>query len=358
MLNQKQQMLTEPIKRYLIQTVAKSGMEPKRLDNEPELCKRFSVSRPTVHKAVEELVELGYLQHLPKRRGIYSNPAYVSLVPYSIGIVSDRGNCSYFSYFSSRILGAFLSHLGDLKAITTFLVLNRDPEAAAEEILNSGLDAIYWNIPGPCYYPVIEKLIEHKIAVAAIGSCTDAAKLRPASNFLSPDFSYLGECRAAFFLRRKCSNLVYCGNPGPTFDNFKKCLKNDKINFPDSHLINDSEPMSKLIQILKSESVDGLICDGNKDQHNRVLTTLEKYQPDLPVLLSYGLDLERLKKDYPSLSLFSLLPKTDLKQLDEIGHSAADHIREMLLFKRSYRFGNESFRNHITLEQAKSKLTR
>lgn len=347
MMNQKQQMLTEPVKRFLIQAVAKSGPKPERLCSELELCERFSVCRPTVHKAVEELLEIGYLLHLPKRRGIFSNPAYVSVVPYSIGIVGERGNCSYFNYYSSRILGSFLSHLGDLKAMTTFLILNRNPEQAAEEILKSGLDAILWNNPDECYYPVIEKLIDRKIAVAAIGSYTNAAKPLTAANSLSPDFRYQGQCRAEFFLHRGCSNPVYCGNPGPTYDGFKECLKTHKIIFKDTHLINDSEPMSKLTRILESELVDGLICDGNKDQHNRVLKTLLNYRPKFPVLLSYGLDLEVLKKDYPSLSLFSLLPKTDLKQLDDMGRSAAGHIREMLLFKRNYRFVNESFKNNF-----------
>ena len=87
-MNQKQQMLTEPVKRFLIQAVAKSGPKPERLPNELELCKRFSVSRPTVHKAVEELIEIGYVQHLPGRRGIFSNPEYVQMAPFSIALRS------------------------------------------------------------------------------------------------------------------------------------------------------------------------------------------------------------------------------------------------------------------------------
>ncbi len=352
MMNQKQQMLTEPIKRFLIQLVAKSGpKQPERLPNELDLCERFSVCRPTVHKAVEELIEIGYVQHLPGRRGIFSNPEYVQMAPFSIGILGDNANCSYFGYPNSRILGAFLSHLGDLKANTSFLTLNRKPELAAVELLNSGLDAVFWNIPDPSYFPIIRKLIEQKIAVTAIGSYFNFLMPRPETNFLGSDYFYQGQCRAEFFLRRKCSNLVYCGNPGPICDGFKAKLKEHKIVFSDSRLINDSEPMSKLVRILKSQRVDGLVCDGNKNQHNRVLRTLLDYHPAFPILLSYGLDLEQLKKDYPALPLFSIMPKIDLKQLEQIGISAANHIREMLLFKRNYRFENEFVKQHFKIDQ-------
>ena len=350
-MNQKQQMLTEPVKRFLIQAVAKSGPQPERLPNELELCKRFSVSRPTVHKAVEELIEIGYLQHLPQRRGIFSNPEYVQMAPYSIGIISDRANCSYFGWPGTRILGSFLSHLGDLRAMTTFLTLDRKPERAAEEILNSGLDAVFWNIPDESYFPVIRKLIDRKIAVAAVGSYFNFLLPELETNFLSSDFFYHGQCRADFFLQRNRQSLVYCGNPGPIYDGFKARLKEHHIRFDDTHLINDSAPMSKLIRILENERMDGLICDGNKNQHNHVLKVLQKHQPDIPVLLSYGLDPDQLKKDYPDLQLFSILPKIDLKQLDEIGRSAAHHIREMLLFKRNYRFANESFKHHFDISQ-------
>ncbi len=351
MMNQKQQMLTEPIKRLLIQLVAKSGQKPERLPNELDLCKRFSVCRPTVHKAVEELIEIGYLQHLPGRRGIFSNPEYVQMAPFSIGILGDNATCSYFGYPNSRILGAFLSRLGDLKANTTFLTLNRKPELAEDELLNSGLDAVFWNIPGRSYFPIIKKLIEEKIAVVTVGSYFNFLLPKPETNFLGSDYFYQGQCRAEFFLRRKCPHLVYCGNPGPIYDGFKAKLKEHEITFSDSRLINDSEPMSKLVRILESQRVDGLVCDGNKNQHNHVLRTLLDYRPAFPILLSYGLDLEQLKKDYPVLPLFSIMPKIDLKQLEQIGTSAANHIREMLLFKRNYRFENEFVKQHFKINQ-------
>lgn len=350
MMNQKQQMLTEPIKRFLIQLVAKAGSRAERMPSELELCERFSVCRPTAHKAVEELVEYGYLQHLPNKRGGFSNPDYAQTVSFSIGVVSSLANCSHFGYPQSRILGSFLSHLGDLNAITSFLTLNKDPELAAEEILNGGLDAIFWNCPDANYFPVIEKLIENNIAVIMIGSYFNFQMMTPKSNFLSNDFFYQGECRAEFFLRRKAKNLLYCGNPGPTFEGFKSRLQEHGIIFDDAHILDDEEPMTTLETLLEKETFDGLICDGNKNQHNHVLKTLTKLGSRIPVLLSYGLDLEYLQKEYPNLQLFSIMPKMDLKQLTEMGVSAADHVREMLLSKKNYRFQNELFRHDFHLE--------
>ena len=45
------------------------------------------------------------------------------------------------------------------------------------------------------------------------------------------------------------------------------------------------------------------------------------------------------------------MPKIDLKQLEQIGISAANHIREMLMFKRNYRFENEFVKQHFKIDQ-------
>lgn len=345
-MKNKQQSLKEPIKRFLLHCVAKAGSQPERLPNELEIGVRFKVSRRTVHSAVADLLQIGYIQHLSGHRGLFSNPAYSSLVPYAIGVVSVCGNCTYLGYYQALVLSSFLSCLTVFKYTLSFMTLCGHPEQADVEIQNSGIDAIFWLLPEPDYYPAISRLLDNDFPVIPVTSLTDFRIPVPSDTYLGMDFRHIGRERAKFFLRHGCRNLVYCGFYGTVYEEFRSVLAAHSVPFLPSHHLPDTEAVLKdLPGLLSHERIDGLVCDGADDQHNQALRILSEcpYRNEICILLAIGLDHEQLQKDYTALRLHSLCPNLDRQLFRDIGRVAAQKLSQRLQSNTVRRFSPDLF---------------
>lgn len=341
---QRQMMLKEPIKRFLIQCVAKSGPEPELLMNELELCRKFNVSRITVHRAVEDLLRIGYIIHLPKRRGVFSNPKYAKFVPYSIGILSVSGNCSYVDSYNMVTLGSFLSELKKIKCMCSFITLNEPPEHVFDEIRNIGLDGIFWLTPEDCYIPAVNQLIESGFPIVTVTPNWADFK-RAQSNYVGIDYEYNCRGRAEYFIHQGCRNIVFCGQSTVMFNGFSRILKSKKIFHEELRFFNSEDVKKGLPALLDTGTFDGLFCEWENSLHYTVLDILNKhpYGPNIKVLLSNGLPEQELRDKYPMLQLHSLHSGVDQQVFMNIGRRSAQKMIEMLRDGKT-RFEPELFR--------------
>ena len=346
-MKNKQQLLTEPIKRFLIQCVAKAGPTPERLLNELELCERFSVSRRTAHKAVSDLLDLGCIQHLEGKRGIFSNPDYATVVPFSVGITGTYGNCSYMDMASTAILGEILRDSINTGFMTTFLTLNASPAEIHKELLSSGLDAVLWFQPAAEYLPAIQKAVmEMHFPILVIGNLSNGAARVLPFNTLNLDHSSVGEQYGEYYRNHpEYKNLLFCGRESITLERLQACfLKDSARDGRTLTLFTDSEDPAKLPWLLKEKKIDSLLCNGCNNLHHRVFKTLSALKtPSLySVLLSPGLRFTSLQKEYPLLTLHAIHKEKDPDLYSRIGNGSVRHLKRMLQ-RKEFCFENEYF---------------
>ncbi len=331
MVFRKQVLLTQPIKRFLIQCVAKSGPEPELLMNELELCKKFNVSRITAHRAVADLLKIGYLIQLPKRRGVFSNPAYSHAVPYSVGIIGTSGSCVYVDSYATVVLGAFLYELKKISCMTTFVTLDSSPEHAVEEIYNIGTDGIFWMGPEDFYVPAIDRMIDEGYPVVATTPAWSDF-VRAKSNYVGVDYEYSGFARGQYFVNRNCRRVLFCGASPSMFRGFGEALKPHGLFEPELRIMDSEEAEKVLPALLDAGTIDGIFCEWENSLHFTVLNILKDH-PDgrkVKLLLSNGLDESELRRKYPGLQIHCLHSGMDQELFMKIGKRAAQKMMGML----------------------------
>ncbi len=334
MAKQRQMMLKEPIKRFLIQCVAKSGPEPEPLMNELELCRKFNVSRITVHRAVEDLLKVGYIIHLPKRRGVFSNPQYAQLVPYSIGILSVCANCTYVDSYSKVVLAAFLNRIMKLNCMCTFLTLEQDPENIDSEIENIGLDGVFWMTPDDCYIPAVNRLIDKGFPIVSV-TPHNPNFTAPKGNYAGTDYEYSGFCRAEYFIKRGCRRVAFCGKSVSMYEKFVRRMTEAGV-FADGLHMEDSDAVNeRLPGILDEGKIDGLFCEWENSLHYTVLKILHEHPfgKSVKVLLSNGLSAPDSRSCFPGLQIDSLFDDIDYAHLTQVGKEAGKMMCRILASK-------------------------
>lgn len=330
MSNSKQILLTTQIKRFVLHRVIKAGIEPEQLMSELELCEKFSVSRVTVRRALEELIQAGYIMRIPKRRGYFSNPELSKSVPFCIGILSSLADYNVYDNVSAQILSGFLSCFDKLNSEISFVTLDPTyPEKASADIENMGLDAFLWIAPDEMWHETIESLLSRQYPLVVIASPFKADYDSPPNNCINFDFASIGVTRANYFIDQGCKNIIYCGLGNKTFQSFKNTLKSAGIEFDDSALIEEPEDLEKqLPPLLKTAAFDGLVSDG---PHRRIQTLAEiiKNHPEtagINILADRIPSLNELEKTYKNLKINTLGPKP----YQIAGKLAAEHILDLL----------------------------
>ena len=197
---------TEPVRRYLLHAVAKSGPEPERLLSERELAQKLRLSRVTVRRAIEELEESHFIIRRPGRKGAFTNPAMSSEVEHTIGVM-------IYQNYIGRIFSQFLSGLseelysmGDHYSMS--LIHNKrgicSPEDFAFEIENSGFDCLVWHMQTPEDVAVINLLLKHDFPVLTICNPNFPEWVHPDRNWFGLDTEVRPD---TVYCQRRCLDL-------------------------------------------------------------------------------------------------------------------------------------------------------
>lgn len=197
------------IRQYAIDLVAKSLNKEKKILSERELCELFGVTRPTVRKALKDLVDDDYLIIRPGL-GTYTNPVKAvngifSNNTFSIGIiVGDGKHILYDCYFGDVIVGA-LNYVNKHAGFFRLLNISAKGSKAVDEIMLMNLSGLIWIKPPIGMCDVCEKLESRGVSVITIG--------RSFNNIVdnvSIDYFHEGYAVAQYFLSKGLSNIV-CG---------------------------------------------------------------------------------------------------------------------------------------------------
>lgn len=190
------------IRQYAYDQARKHPGKEIKILSERELCKVFSVSRPTVRKALDELVSEDMLI-IHKGKGTFTNPSmsvfrelYLPSHKLSVGIVVSSGqNVVYDHFFWDMISGVgqvICDNFGDIRMVQTA----SDNEKLIEEIMLLQLDALIWIHPTEIRGSAIETLQSRGLPVMCVNRMIAGDNI----NYVSTDFYTAGKNAAKYLL--------------------------------------------------------------------------------------------------------------------------------------------------------------
>ncbi len=324
---------TEPVRRYLLQMIAKSGPEPERLISERDLAEKLRLSRVTVRRAIEELEEIQYIIRLPGRKGAFTNPAMSSMVDHCIGLVVSQ---NYIGQIFSQFIGGITNELYAQRYAYNFSLFNyrrNAPEDVAFELENSGYDCLVWHTQAPEDLEVIELLLEHDFPVLTICNPNYPEWGHPSRGWYGLDNDFAGRTLASYFIREQCGNIVYCSDNTVFLSSFRDELAKHGILLPDNNILQDENDLPTLL----ASGTDGLCCLQSQSQTKILLDLISRQEHGnkLKILLPPSMNSERHRKEYPNLHI--ILPDTDYyqRQCLALGEEVARGIIGVLNGKQS-----------------------
>ncbi|OGV48000.1 MAG: hypothetical protein A2017_02555 [Lentisphaerae bacterium GWF2_44_16] len=184
------------------------GVEVKIL-SERELCRIYNVSRPTVRKSLDELVDEKILI-IRKGQGTFTNPgafkeSYLPGNKLSVGIIVGTGkNVIYDRFFwgiISEVCKVICDGFGDVRL---FQAVN-DNEKTAEEFLLLNLDGLIWIHPTEERVQAIEMIQKGGLPVICVNRIPPGENI----NYVSTDFYAAGQNIAEYLLNKKHRKILF-----------------------------------------------------------------------------------------------------------------------------------------------------
>lgn len=135
------------IRKYVFSLAQRAGHEVRKLPSLSGLSKRFGVSRPTVVKALSELVREGELVSKPGI-GTFTNPRKINyssdvLARKSVGLLFGDGMVTFYDNYNGNILASLIKELVDIPLNLHLLNLSsRNPEEMVRDVCNEGVDVL------------------------------------------------------------------------------------------------------------------------------------------------------------------------------------------------------------------------
>jgi len=317
------------IRHYVVDLVLSHADPETRIMSERELCKAFSVTRPTARKAIKELVDDGWIVARPGF-GSFVNPAYSRnnlhrlLKLRKILVIINDGKLVEYDSFYMNILARVCDSLRALEARLKMPNLTGNPAKAAEELAAYNPDGILWVTPSDSYMEAIEEIrkrVPVHILYRAGGGGKDATTI---------DYRAAGGLAAAWLLDHGRRRLAFIGHKkgSPTMrlilDGWLQEFKRRGLGFEPSLRIDFDEDISEKAEgLLRSASVDGVFCYGYVYAFfDRALSSSKASRKSLKILID--------KYRYPENAIASKPDAELLLHPDELIDIAARRLHESI----------------------------
>ena len=304
----------EPVRRYLLSLVRRTGIQPEKIPAERDLAELLGVARGTVREAIASLETQNYLIRIPGRKGAFTNPQNADTVQVSIGLLAP---VNWFNRKRQQILRGFSDVLFENGIDFSFHIELSDGMTRPQLIQNIRYSG----------YSLLLNLDEDFIQEKAI-LATGIPVIDYRRDLLS-DEVHAGHLIADFFLKRGCRKVIYwcpdtnryCHFQERMLKNHAECLHEipDQVGKAE-HVL----PRSRL------KKADGIFLGHNPYNITDMLEFLSSAKVKIPVLLPPWPGQDGWRKDYPGLELNLM----DLNFLDEsrlqIGRQLGNYALELL----------------------------
>lgn len=197
------------IRQYAYDQARKNPGREVKILSERELCKIYNVSRPTVRKSLDELVDEKILI-IRKGQGTFTNPgafkeSYLPGNKLSVGIVVGTGKHVTYDRFIWGIISEagkiICDNFGEIRLLQTV----NDNEKTAEELLLLNLDALIWIHPTEERIQAIEMIQKKGLPVICVNRIPSNENI----NYVSTDFYAAGQNVAEYFLKKGHQKVLF-----------------------------------------------------------------------------------------------------------------------------------------------------
>lgn len=311
------------IRQYAVDLVHKEAGSELRIPSENELCAMFSVTRPTVRRALKDLIQDGYLTVHPGL-GTYTNPKKdLSLKnapkAFSAAVIIGDGKSICYSPFHAEILsGIFkrISRAGGFVRIGNIISMDR---GLINEVKRLNVDGIIWI--GPPNQELVEMLGDAGIRVISVNRGFNNPKI----DYCGLDFKANGKLIANYFLDKGVKDILYSLRSGLEYENeifsgFLEAFKERGLSYNQGLALTDGSCVkSDILKMIKfGVKFSGVYTEGILLGENIEALRESKGAFDSPPEL---LTQEHAARNFPELNCAKIyLP------LEEIGEMAAEAL--------------------------------
>lgn len=162
------------IRQHIIKLISRSGNEATQIESCRKLAQQFSVTHPTVLRALKDLVNDGFL--VPTQRGGYlTRPSTLISVRdlKVIGIIFHDGKQIFHDNVSNTLHGAITAAILRRNASYRIEILQNcdgTKEGLLQHIEKSELDGLIWLAPHAAQHEIIAELRRRQLPVMAFGA--------------------------------------------------------------------------------------------------------------------------------------------------------------------------------------------
>lgn len=228
------------IRQYAYDQARKTPGREVKILSERELCKIYNVSRPTVRKSLDELVDEKILI-IRKGQGTFTNPgafkeAYLPGNKLSVGIVVGTGkHVTYDRFFWGIISEAGKVICDDFGEVRLLQVVS-DNEKAADELLLLNLDGLIWIHPTEERIQAVEMIQKKGLPVICVNRVLTGKNI----NYVSTDFYAAGQNIAEYLLNKGHQKVLFIADTSvksyqELYRGYRDVFPKYKIDF-DEHL--------------------------------------------------------------------------------------------------------------------------
>ena len=199
------------IRQYVVDEVYKNPEHERQILSERELCQLFSVTRPTVRRALKDLVDDEFLAIRPGR-GTFTNPAKAKHFAENkealfLGIIVGDGKLVYHDSFYWHLLTGAGNEIVDRNCYMRIINLIGRDLKIVDEIKPMRLDGLIWICPPPSTEKIIAGINDEcHLPVISVNRI-----LHGNINYVSMNYEQEGYDITRFMLDKGLHKIVYAG---------------------------------------------------------------------------------------------------------------------------------------------------
>lgn len=314
---------TERARRYLLHKIIHSGRESMRLPTERELMETLQLSRVTIRRAINDLLQGHFIQKLPGRQGIYTNPVMVDVTMHSLVVLKKT------NYIDSRNMSTLGAMCNELLRSSCFCSLNHfqtggyTPQQIADELKIGDFDCIIILSPT---LQLCEELSRRDIPFLALEPPGYANAQH--SNLISFDHEDFGRKIAGTMLKRKLKKVLFFSDLPDIYHGFCEVGK-DQFDIAYCDSILDKNGLKKLISAGQYDGIAAMTREVGIQTLYDVLRELPEIKKPELFLFPWP-ESQLFKKSNPGYYTEIFDPSSFLDQLQELGKAAAHGVMQVL----------------------------
>lgn len=198
------------IRQYVASIIIRAEGENVKLASSRELCRMFNVTRPTVQKALKQLIEDGDLIFKPGM-GIFVNTLRNRNIRMGmkkarkVCIVFHSGGMTHLQPYFWDLFHESGCYMSENNVLMQFISLSYKGEKGADEISLYQPDGVLWFMPPEISISTIKALVSRKMPLVIVNQDIPGMKI----DSVKLDYEKLGYLAGKYFIKKRHKQVLF-----------------------------------------------------------------------------------------------------------------------------------------------------